>query len=202
MEGFGGIKVTQLGESNHQSWLADIEQVCLMRDCWDAVVTPIPADSVELLSGVVRMPTKTELTLTMSNTSTTDDDKKEATDMLGALEWRRKDQLAQVIMKLNLEDGKHDALKKCRSAHDVYTQVIDSFTSRGETRRMELLRRLCNLKKAPKEAMTTYLNRASMLRIEMNRMGVSTPQNEMVTAILAGLPGTYVSTVELIEANG
>lgn len=81
------------------------------------------------------------------------------------MEWRRKDQLAQAIMKLNFEDGKHDALKEGRYAHAVYTQVVDSFTARGETERMELLRRLSNMQKAPKEAMATYINGASMLRI-------------------------------------
>lgn len=202
MEGMGAVKVTQLGESNHLSWLADIEQVCLMRDCWEVVIAPIPTASQELLASATTVPTKTELTLTMSNTSATDVDKKAATDMLGALEWRRKDQLAQAIMKLNLEDGKHDALKECRSAHDVYNQVVDSFTSRGDAGNLELMRRLCNLKMEPKETMATYLNRTSRLRIEMNRMGVTMPQKEMITAILSGLPGTYVSTVELIEANG
>lgn len=197
----GTMKVTQLGESNHLSWLADIEQVCLMRDCWDAVVGAIPADYQALLSALVSVPTKKELTMTMSSNTASDDDKKAAGDMLVALEWRRKDQMAQAIMKLNLEDGKHDALKECASAHDVYNRVVDSFTSRGETGRLELLRRLVNLRMAPKEAMATYLNRASMLRIEMNRMGVNTPQDELISAILTGLPATYTSTVELIEAN-
>lgn len=117
----GVMKVTQLGESNHLSWLADIEQVCQMKDRWDAVVAPIPTADQVLLDGLVTIPTRTDLTLTMSNTSATDVDKKEATDLLGALKWRRKDQLAQAIMNLNLENGKHDALKECASAGGVYT---------------------------------------------------------------------------------
>lgn len=159
------MKVTQLGESHHLSWLADIERVCQMKDCWDAVIGPISTADQVLLDALVTIPTKTALTLTMSNTTASEDDKKAATNLLCALEWRRKDQLAQAIMKLNFEDGKHDALKEGRYAHAVYTQVVDSFTARGETERMELLRRLSNMQKAPKEAMATYINGASMLRI-------------------------------------
>lgn len=198
----GVMKVTQLGESNHRSWLVEIEQVCQMKNCWVAVTTAIPEADQAILDGLVTIPTKMALTLKMSNTNATDGDKKTATDLLSALEWWRKDQLAQAIMKLNLEDGKHDALKDCSSAHDVYTQVLASFTSRGETGSMELLRRLCSMKKTPKEAMATYINRASMLKIEMNRMGIPTPEKQIIAALFSGLPTSYTSTVELLENHG
>lgn len=194
--------MTQLGEANHLSWLADIEQVCKLKDCWDVVVAPIPLSDLALIAGLESVPTKTALTMTLADPEATVEDKRGARAVLGALDWRRKDQVAQAILKLNLEDGKHDALKECASAHDVYSQVLDSFTSRGLSGKIELRRRLCSLRKAAKESMTSFINRASMLKIEMNRMGIHTPEEELVAALLAGLPETYAGTVELIENHG
>lgn len=196
------MKVTQLGETNHLSWLADVEQVCKLNDCWDAVVTPIPDADQLLLDALVTTPNKTVLTMTLSNSAASLEDKASATALLGALEWRRKDQVAQAILKLNLEDGKHGALKGCASANAVYNQFVDSFSSRGKTGKTQLSRRLLSHKKAPKEAMETYINRVSVLRIEMRRMGINTAEDEVIAALLAGLPATYANTVELIEHHG
>lgn len=198
----GVMKVAQLGETNHLSWLADVEQICKLKDCWDVVVAPIPMVDAALLSGLESIPTKPTLTMTMTDPNESAENKRVAGATLGALEWRRKDQVAQAILKLNLEDGKHDALKECSSAHGVYSQVLDSFTSRGRSGKIELRRRLCSLRKAAKESMTSFINRASMLKIEMNRMGISTPEEERVAALLAGLPAVYAGTVELIENHG
>lgn len=79
---------------------------------------------------------------------------------------------------------------------------MDSFTSRGLSGKFELRRRLCDLRKASKESMTSFINSARMLKIEMHRMGINTPEEELVAALLAGLPATYAGTVELIENHG
>lgn len=64
---------------------------------------------------------------------------------------------------------------------------------------MELLRRIGSMKKEPKEAMAAYINRASMLKIEMKPMGINTPEKEIVAALFSGLPAAYTCTVELLE---
>lgn len=196
------MKVTQLGEANHLSWLADIEQVCKLKDCWDVVVAPVPATEMALLDSLEAVPARASLTATLADSAATADDKRTASAVLSALEWRRKDQIAQAILKLNLEDGKHDALKECTSAHEVYNQVQSSFTSRGMSGKIEMRRRLCSLRKKPRESMTAFINRASMLRVEMNRMGINTEEGELVAALLAGLPAAYAATPELIENHG
>jgi len=196
------MRVTQLGEANHLSWLADIEQVCKLKDCWDVVVAPMPAAAAELLGGLGGVPSKAALSGTLADPDATQDNKRHATAVLGALEWRRKDQTAQAILKLNLEAGKHDALKECETAHEVYQKVQDSFTSRGLSGKIELRRRLCSHRKKPQESMTGFINRAAMLKIEMGRMGIPTPEEELVAALLAGLPAVYGSTVELLENHG
>ena len=196
------MRVTQLGEANHLSWLADIEQVCKLKDCWDVVVAPMPAAAAELLDGLDGVPSKAALSGTMADPDATQENKRHATAVLGALEWRRKDQTAQAVLKLNLEAGKHDALKECDTAHEVYQKVQDSFTSRGLSGKIELRRRLCSLRKKPQESMTGFINRAAMLKIEMGRMGIPTPEEELVAALLAGLPATYSGTVELLENHG
>lgn len=196
------MKVTQLEEANNLSWLAHIEQVCKLRDCWGVVVDPVPANQSALLDTLPSVPTRAVLTATMTYPSATVEEKKSAGDLLGALQWRRKDQMAQAILKLNLEGGKQDALKECKSAHEVYRQVKDAFTSRGLSGRIEMRRRLCTLRKGNKEAMTSYINRASMLRVDMSRIGIGTPKEELVAALLAGLPAAYAATVELLEYHG
>lgn len=196
------MRVTQLGEANHLSWMADVEQVCKLKDCWDVVVAPVPAVGVQLLEDLEEQPSKAGLAATLADPNATADDKRHASSVMGALEWRRKDQVAQAILKLNLESGKHDALKECVSAHEVYNKVRDSFTSRGLSGKIELRRRLCNLRKKPQESMTGFINRAAMLKVEMDRMGISTPEEELVAALLAGLPTAYAGTVELLENHG
>jgi len=196
------MRVTQLGEANHLSWLADIEQVCKLRDCWDVVTAPVPPASAALLAELEEVPSKAALTAVLTDPDATAIDKRHAGAVLGALEWRRKDQTAQAVLKLNLEGGKHDALKECASAHEVYCQVQDSFTSRGLSGKIEMRRRLCSLRKKPQESMTGFINRSTMLKVEMDRMGLSTPEEELVAALLAGLPAAYASTVELLENHG
>lgn len=98
----GTMKITQLGETNHMSWMADVEQVCKLKDCWDVVVAPIPQGDVDLLACLASIPAKATMTMTLTNTNATADEKQHARAVLGALDWRRKDQIAQAILKLNL----------------------------------------------------------------------------------------------------
>lgn len=198
----GAMKVTQLGDANQLSWLADLEQVCKLKDCWEVVVEPIPVEATTLLATQSYTPTKSSLMATLADTEATPAVKREAAAMFGALEWKRKDQVAQAILKLNVESGKHYALKECASAREVYTLVQSSFTTRGLSGKIEMRRRLCSLRKSPNETMTGFIDRASMLKIEMKRMGIDTPEEELVAAVLAGLPTEYAGTVELLEHHG
>lgn len=166
------------------------------------VLSPIPSSDMAQLAGMDSVPTNAALTMTVTDTTAMPDDERAVMAALGAFQWRGKDQVAQAVLKLNLEDGEHDALKECASAHELYIQVLNLFTSQGLYGKIELRRRLCSLRKAAKEPMTSFINRASMLKIEMNRIGISTPEEELVAAMLAGLPAMNGATVELIESHG
>eukprot|EP00168_Porphyra_purpurea_P016655 TRINITY_DN5473_c0_g1_i1.p3 TRINITY_DN5473_c0_g1~~TRINITY_DN5473_c0_g1_i1.p3 ORF type:complete len:233 (-),score=58.87 TRINITY_DN5473_c0_g1_i1:1292-1990(-) len=196
------MRVIQLGEANHLSWLADIEQVCKLKDCWDVVVAPMPASVIKLLAALDVVPSKAALTATLADASAMADNKRNATAVIGALEWRRKDQMAQAILKLNRESGKHDALKECPSANAVYRKVQDSFTSLELSNTLELRSRLFSLHKKPQETMNRFINRATMLKVEVVRMKIRTPEEDLVAALLAGLPAAYAGTVELLENHG
>lgn len=50
--------------------------------------------------------------------------------------------------------------------------------------------------------MTGFINRASTLKIEIQKMELATPTEDLVAALLACVPEAYAGTLEMIEAHG
>jgi hypothetical protein len=73
------------------------------------------------------------------------------------------------------------------------------FNRKSAARRMQLRREMSSLAKDPSESMTAYVARASGIRREINASGTAFSEEELVEAMLAGLPREYGNTVEAIS---
>lgn len=193
------MKIEKLGEDNHLTWFADVEQVLKIRDCWEAIQSD-PSEAVAtVLTGTTVIPTKADLTLTLTAPDTTAQQKGEIRVQLRALEWRRKDEVAKAILHLNVQPIHHATFRVSVTARAVWMELQQNFQSRGMARAMEMRRQLASMRKTDKEGTTEYLNRGSMLRYEMRQLGQAPKEVDLVTALLSGLPAEYDTTVQLLE---
>lgn len=193
------MKIEKLGEDNHLTWFADVEQVLKIRDCWEAIQSDPSETVATALTGTTAIPSKADLTLTLTATDTTPEQKAEVRVLLRALEWRRKHEVAMAIMHLNVQPIHQATFRVSGSARAVWMQLQQTFRSRGLARAMEMRRQLASMQKTEREGMTEYLNRGSVLRYEMRQLGQEPNEMDLVAALLSGLPAEYETTVQLLE---
>lgn len=193
------MKITKLGEDNYLTWFADIEQLLKVRDCWDAVTCDPPAAIAAVLAAEGTIPSKADLTLTLSAAETTVDDKTMVRAQLRALEWRRKDEVAKALMHLNVKPIHHATFRMTATARSAWQELQQAFRSMGIARATDMRRQITALRKEAGEGVTEYINRGTMLRYEMKLMDQEPKEIELVAALLAGLPSEYDNTVEVMQ---
>lgn len=129
-----------------------------------------------------------DLTLTLAGTETTVEEKTDTCALLSALEWQRKNEIARAVMHLNVQAIHHATFRVSTSAWAARMQLQQAFRSRGMASAMEMRRQLTRMRKEEGEGITEYLNRGSMLRYEMRRLGQEPQKIDLVTALPSGLP--------------
>lgn len=193
------MKIAKLGEDNHLTWFADVEQVLKIKDCWEAVDTDPPAAIAEALAAEGGIPSKADLTLTLAAADTTATERTIIRGQLRALEWRRKDEVAKALMHLNVKPIHHATFRLASTGREVWVQLQQAFRSRGLARAMDMRRQLTGMRMEAGEGITEYINRGSMLCYEMRQLQQEPQEIDLVAALLSGLPAEYDTTVELLE---
>lgn len=197
------VKIEKLKKDNYVTWAANIEQVLKLKIYWEAVCAP-PGDMEIALNNKEKLRSRSELTAVLQVSSEGDDIlrlKEAARIELAALDWARKDEVVLATLHLNVAAIHHATFRVSKTARAAWTALKELFRSRNMACSMDMRRRLATIQKRSDEGMIECINRGTMLRYELGRLGHEQTEGVLLGALLSGLPKTNAMTVELLESG-
>ena len=124
------------------------------------------------------------------------------TEMLppdGDEEAKTKDAKAKATILLNVRDQHLASLASHDTAASMWAQLASIYKAKSLARRLQLRKELTNLRMDPSESATAYLDRGRALSTELCASGHTVNEDDVVLAVLAGLPKAYEATVTFLE---
>jgi gag-polypeptide of LTR copia-type len=106
----------------------------------------------------------------------------------------------QKIVK-SINDGYLYIVYKAPTAKAAWAKLRETFQAKTAANAMQHRRDLTTLRKEQVETMEDYIFRARRIADALNAVGQTVAATEISTAVLAGLPPAYASTVEVLANN-
>jgi transposase InsO family protein len=110
-------------------------------------------------------------------------------------------QKALSLIKLNLEPHMLSLVARCQTARQAWNALENNFRAKSAARLVQLKRELASLSKSKAETLDQYFDRARTLRAELELVGATVEDNDIVAAVLNGLPKSYDTIVRMLTAS-
>lgn len=107
--------------------------------------------------------------------------------------------LAQI--GLHVKDHHLPVLERCKSAKDAWNQLEAVYQAKSNARKRQLRKELSQLKMGPTEPLAKYVARAKEIQNQLQATGYEVKDQEVVWALLAGLPTQYDTIVTVLETS-
>ena len=108
---------------------------------------------------------------------------------------------ARALIGLCVADHIKPTLASCNTAVEAWTLLENAYKARSNARRLQLRRELNSLKMASREDVTKYVARGRAIMDQLLAAGHATERDELVSALLAGLPEAYNSMVDVLQGG-
>lgn len=109
------------------------------------------------------------------------------------------DQKALALIMLNVKDHLLTALAGHTTAKSVWDALEQTYLAKTLARKLQLRRELAKLQLSPSESVSQYLDRARTLLTECRAAHLDMKEEDIVQALLAGLPSEYDATVAIMD---
>jgi gag-polypeptide of LTR copia-type len=110
-----------------------------------------------------------------------------------------KDQHARALIGIRLSNQHLGLYKASNSAKALWDALEGMFNQKNKARRLSLRRALSSMKKSPAESLSMYFARAMKLRDELIGADQDISEDEVVCAVLAGLPYQYEVSITILQ---
>ena len=110
-----------------------------------------------------------------------------------------KDNRAKAVIGAHVSDLYLGVYQKAATAKALWTALESLFAQKNLTRRLTLRRQLNSLKKSQMETLSMYFARATKLRDDLKGADQDITEDEVVSAVLAGLPKSYDTAIAIME---
>jgi hypothetical protein len=111
------------------------------------------------------------------------------------------DAKAKAVIGAHLSDNHLATFIASRSAKHLWDTLEDRFNQSNHTRRLTLRRELTSMKKQQTETISLYFARAQQLRDDLQGADQNVAEDEVVCAVLSGLPRQYDVAVAIMEQS-
>ena len=105
------------------------------------------------------------------------------------------------LIGLHVEDYLTRDVAEADTAVALWEKFKQSFQARNTSRLLLLRQQLTSLRKGHKEAVVVYLARAKDLMQNLKDAGSAVTEAEVVLSVLAGLPQSYATAVEVLQLS-
>jgi len=112
-----------------------------------------------------------------------------------------KDAKALAQIGLHVKDHHLPMLERCTTAKEAWEQLEAVYQAKSNARKRQLRKELSQLKMAPTEPLTKYVARAKEIQNQLRATGYDVADQEVVWALLAGLPASYDTVVTVLETS-
>jgi len=112
-----------------------------------------------------------------------------------------KDEKALALITLNVADHHLSQLKACDTAKDAWDKLAAVYKAKSIARRLTLRKALYALKLGHDEQVSKYVSRAKDIRDELVASGYAVRDDELVLAVLGGLPQGYEMVATMLEGE-
>ena len=89
----------------------------------------------------------------------------------------------------------------CSNAAEAWSMLQGRFAGKSAARKQELWRELACLNMASRESVSSYVLRGRQLKSELDTAGMVVPEDQMVIALLQGLPKAYQSITDVLSTS-
>jgi transposase InsO family protein len=111
------------------------------------------------------------------------------------------DQKALAIIGLCVKECHLPTLAACETAKEAWDALQAVYEAKSNARRLQLRRELTTLRKEQEEPLTKYVARARAIRDQLKSIGAQLSDDDIVMAVLAGLPPEYDTLVTVLTAS-
>lgn len=112
-----------------------------------------------------------------------------------------KDTKALAQIGLHVKDHHLPMLECCTSAKMAWERLETVYQAKSNARKRQLRKELSQLRMAPAEPLAKYMARAKEIQNQLRAAGYDVADQEVVWALLAGLPSTYDTVVTVLETS-
>jgi gag-polypeptide of LTR copia-type/GAG-pre-integrase domain/Domain of unknown function (DUF4219) len=167
------VKIEPLHDGNYATWAVRMRALLEHKDLWDVVNVgpPVVPEGAD------------------------------AMQRAAAAAYQRQDRQARSLIALNVSDALLTIVAANTTAKLLWDAFEALYKATSTARRQQLRRSLASLKKKTDETLTAYFNRARGIRDDLLAIGHGVDEDTVVGAILSGLPESYDTTVEIVEAS-
>ena len=109
------------------------------------------------------------------------------------------DAKARALIGTHLSDQHMSIYQESRTARALWDALAHLYNQKNKTRQLTLRRELMTVKKTQAESLTAYFSRVSMLRDQLLGADLQVNEDEVVSAVLAGLPEPYDVCIAIIQ---
>ena len=92
-------------------------------------------------------------------------------------------------------------MERCKTAKEAWQQFEAVYQAKSNARKLQLRKELAQLKMGPGEPLTKYVGRARDIQDQLRAAGHDVADQEVVWAVLAGLPAHYDTVVTVLETT-
>jgi len=89
----------------------------------------------------------------------------------------------------------------CSNAAEAWSMLQGRFAGKSAARKQELWRELASLKMASTESVSSFVLRGRQLKSELDAVGLVVPEEQVVIALLQGLPKAYESISDFLSTS-
>lgn len=114
---------------------------------------------------------------------------------------RDKDAKALAQIGLHVKDHHLPVLETCATAKEAWEQLKTIYQAKSNARKRQLRKELSQLKMGATEPLTKYVARAKEIQNQLRAAGYEVADQEVVWALLAGLPSPYDTVVTVLETS-
>ena len=112
-----------------------------------------------------------------------------------------RDKKAKAIICLSVKEHHVPTLMQCTTAKAVWDTLQALFKSKSIARRIQLRKDFSALSKLPGEPLTIYFSRGRNVMSELQSIGDTVQEADVVINLLVGLPNDYAIVVEIIQQS-
>lgn len=112
-----------------------------------------------------------------------------------------KNEKAMAQIGLHMKDHHLATLERCTTAKQAWQELESIFQAKSNARKRQLRKELSQLKMGVAEPLTKYVARAKEIQNQLRAAGHEVADQEVVWAVLAGLPQQYETVVTVLESS-